>query len=351
MATRHVRSSRQVAVAFAVVAIVSSALLGALAWQLVQQDRQLDEPRRRGLAEEAADTASANLAMALREFDAPLRDASPSDSSSLPDGVSLVSIGPTGTTMRPAGSLAFVPTRPPSREATEAAFAAVTALEYGDPPDLPGAIAAYRSLATSGPPEQRATALARLAPLLARSGDISGALAAREELDDFDDVSVGGLPAGLVSAVGAASDLAKSNHTAALRRKAVFSRFVRGAESRTRRIRGTGIGLAFVRQIVEAHGGRVTLTSAPGRGSRFELVFHAAPSCRLESTQPGPPSMMRYGSFMLRRRSRGLPVLGLTALTTPAVPSRIVRSSDVIAGLRPASSAGRVWIPRRLPRP
>jgi two-component system OmpR family sensor kinase len=41
---------------------------------------------------------------------------------------------------------------------------------------------------------------------------------------------------------------------------------------------GTGIGLATVRRIVEAHGGSVTVESRPGQGALFRVVLPAAPS-------------------------------------------------------------------------
>jgi signal transduction histidine kinase len=49
----------------------------------------------------------------------------------------------------------------------------------------------------------------------------------------------------------------------------IWERLYRGDKSRSER--GLGLGLNLVKAIVEAHGGRVTVESAPGQGSRFEL--------------------------------------------------------------------------------
>lgn len=49
----------------------------------------------------------------------------------------------------------------------------------------------------------------------------------------------------------------------------VFDRFF----TTRRHSRGTGLGLAIVRAIVEAHGGRVQVDSAPGRGATFTAVL------------------------------------------------------------------------------
>ena len=53
----------------------------------------------------------------------------------------------------------------------------------------------------------------------------------------------------------------------------LFQKFIRGESTRKRGIPGTGIGLAMVRHIAEAHGGRVEVQSAEGEGSVFSLTL------------------------------------------------------------------------------
>jgi signal transduction histidine kinase len=51
----------------------------------------------------------------------------------------------------------------------------------------------------------------------------------------------------------------------------IFERFYRRGSELRRETQGIGIGLSLVRHIMEAHGGRVTVQSEPGGGSRFTL--------------------------------------------------------------------------------
>ncbi len=55
----------------------------------------------------------------------------------------------------------------------------------------------------------------------------------------------------------------------------IFTRFWRADRSRSRATGGTGIGLTIVHKLVQAHGGRIEVKSAPGQGSCFRVILPA----------------------------------------------------------------------------
>jgi two-component system phosphate regulon sensor histidine kinase PhoR len=58
----------------------------------------------------------------------------------------------------------------------------------------------------------------------------------------------------------------------------IFERFYRAGDELTRSVKGSGLGLTLVKEIVEAHHGEVRVESEPGKGSVFSIRLPLPPS-------------------------------------------------------------------------
>jgi two-component system phosphate regulon sensor histidine kinase PhoR len=68
----------------------------------------------------------------------------------------------------------------------------------------------------------------------------------------------------------------------------VFEQFYRGGSAQSSGVQGAGIGLAFVKKVMVAHGGQVILESRHGEGSTFRLAFpDAAPAAQPDGAGNG----------------------------------------------------------------
>jgi two-component system OmpR family sensor kinase len=69
----------------------------------------------------------------------------------------------------------------------------------------------------------------------------------------------------------------------------IFERFYRADGARGRSSGGTGLGLAIARAIVLAHGGEISVSSAPGRGSTFLVTLPGAKLVDQQGSIDGQP--------------------------------------------------------------
>ena len=120
-------------------------------------------------------------------------------------------------------------------------------------------------------------------------------------------------------------------------RRRLFDRSYRGREARNRSPGGLGLGLSIVREILERHGGRITVTSGPDLGTTFRLVL--PPFDRRQILREAIRQSWERGAGVARFAAVKVRVGEVTGALNPGPDGAIETVRDVLArSLDPADT-------------
>jgi signal transduction histidine kinase/ligand-binding sensor domain-containing protein/CheY-like chemotaxis protein len=111
----------------------------------------------------------------------------------------------------------------------------------------------------------------------------------------------------------------------------IFDEFAQEDASTTRRFGGTGLGLSISRQLIELMGGRLAVSSTPGRGSTFWFEL-SLPLADPSSQMPAPPrSLNSVRVLVVHENAAARMLLGKTLRAWSARPTEVASLAEALS--------------------